>query len=205
MSDEPKCSAHGNRRCTWCSLNPASCGDLLGRGECSAYAQDGMHWDTCPNRVSGIARAGALGVELPPLREGGPFVCHDPDCKVPTARHWHEGDVTTFPIKGEAAPLDRAPREGVLSEASTLITGDRNQTYGSPTQNFTDTANVWNTILRRKLKDGESIQPGEVAAMMVGLKLVRMVAQPKRDNWVDIAGYAGCGYEADLSTGRVTD
>lgn len=111
----------------------------------------------------------------------------------------------------ENASLARAkaptstPREGVLSEAVTLITGDRNQTYGSPTQNFTDTANVWNTILRRKLKDGESIEPGEVAAMMVGLKLVRMVAQPKRDNWVDIAGYAGCGYEADVDSGRIVD
>lgn len=114
------------------------------------------------------------------------------------------GKDCTCPPDFKAEP-ESTPREGVLSEAATLITGDRNQTYGSPTQNFTDTANVWNTILRRKLKDGESIQPGEVAAMMVGLKLVRMVAQPKRDNWVDIAGYAACGYEADLSTGRVTD
>ncbi len=97
------------------------------------------------------------------------------------------------------------PREDALNEAAQLITGDRNRTYGSPTQNFSDTAAVWNTILRRKLKDGESIGPGEVAAMMVGLKLVRMVAQPKRDNWVDIAGYAGCGYEADVASGRITD
>lgn len=106
-------------------------------------------------------------------------------------------------VAGYERPADVTPREDVLNEASQLITGDRNRTYGSPTQNFADTAAVWNTILRRKLKDGEQITPGEVAAMMVGLKLVRMVAQPKRDNWVDIAGYAGCGYEADVSSGRI--
>lgn len=97
------------------------------------------------------------------------------------------------------------PREDVLSEAARLITGDRNQTYGSPTQNFQDTAAIWSIILRNKLRDGVRIEPGEVASMMVGLKLARQPAQPKRDNWVDIAGYAGCGYEADVETGRIAD
>lgn len=110
------------------------------------------------------------------------------------------GEDCTCPAAFEAGS-ERTPREGVLSEAATLITGDRNQTYGSPTQNFTDTANVWNTILRRKLKDGESIQPGEVASMMIALKLVRNIAQEKRDNFVDIAGYAACGWEA-IENGR---
>lgn len=116
-------------------------------------------------------------------------------------------DLLTNPLGpgGDARTSDVTLREDVLNEAARLITGDRNHTYGSPTQNFTDTAAVWNTILRRKLKDGESIQPGEVAAMMVGLKLVRMVAQPKRDNWTDIAGYAGCGYEADVESGRISE
>jgi len=185
VSEEPKCAAHGYRRCTWCSLNPANCVDRLGRGGCSTYAEDGMHWDTCPNRVTGLKKAVALGIDLVNLLgEGRPKGL----------------DSLRQPNAGFAAP-----REDALAEASRLITGDRNQTYGTPTQNFTDTANVWNTILRRKLKDGERIEPGEVAAMMVGLKLVRMVAQPRRDNWVDIAGYAGCGYEADVTSGRISD
>jgi hypothetical protein len=96
-------------------------------------------------------------------------------------------------------------REGVLSEAASLITGDRNQTYGSPTQNFTDIAEVWNVLLRAKLSEGNKITPGEVAAMMAGVKLVRMIAQPKRDNWVDLAGYAACGLEADVQTGRINE
>lgn len=97
------------------------------------------------------------------------------------------------------------PRREILQEAADLITGDRNKTYGSPTQNFTDTATLWNTLLRPKLAEGQQIQPGDVAMLMVALKLARMVAQPKRDNWVDVAGYAGCGYEADLESGRIED
>lgn len=99
--------------------------------------------------------------------------------------------------------MSNTPRESILEEAARLITGDRNKTYGSPTQNFQDTADVWNVLLAEKFKYGEAITPGEVAMMMVGLKLVRSKAQPKEDNWVDIAGYAGCGFEADVETGRI--
>lgn len=100
---------------------------------------------------------------------------------------------------------DITPREDVLQEAIRLITGDRNVTYGSPTQNFQDTADVLNVLLREKLKPGQKITPGEVASIMIGLKLVRQIAQPKRDNWTDIAGYAGCGYEADVETERIKE
>lgn len=118
------------------------------------------------------------------------------------------------PVGGDAiirSAIDRlegekpTPREELLAEASALITGDRNKTYGSPTQNFQDTAEIWTALLRHKLAPGEAIQPGEVAMLMVALKLARMKAQPKRDNWTDVAGYAGCGFEADLESGRITE
>lgn len=96
-------------------------------------------------------------------------------------------DVTT--IRGE-----------VLAEARTLIEGDRNKTYGSPTQNFQNTADIWTALLRHKLKEGEVIDPHEVATLMIGLKLARTVAQPKRDNFVDMAGYAACGHETVVET-----
>lgn len=105
----------------------------------------------------------------------------------------------------QSTPVPVPPRQAVLEEAAELITGDRNQTYGSPTQNFTDTARTWSVLLRPKLKDGAELEPGDVAMLMVALKLARMVAQPKRDNWVDIAGYAGCGYEADVESGRIKE
>jgi uncharacterized protein DUF6378 len=97
------------------------------------------------------------------------------------------------------------PREGVLYEAAGLITGDRNKTYGSPTQNFQDTATIWTAALRHKLKDGIELDAIDVAKLMIGLKLARMAAQPNRDNWVDIAGYAGCGYEAGVELGIIND
>jgi hypothetical protein len=41
---QPRCSAHGDVACDLCSLNgPCT--------ECFAYAETGMHWDTCPNRI----------------------------------------------------------------------------------------------------------------------------------------------------------
>lgn len=94
-------------------------------------------------------------------------------------------------------------RAQVLDEAKRLITGDRNRSYGSPTQNFQDTAVVWSTIFRHKLAPGEVFTPADIAAAMVALKLMRRIAGDKADNWVDICGYAACGYECDVETNAV--
>ena len=40
---------------------------------------------------------------------------------------------------------------------------------------------------------GVPFEAREVAMFMVALKLSRETHQRKRDNWVDIAGYARCG------------
>jgi len=86
-------------------------------------------------------------------------------------------------------------RASILQEAETLITGDRNKTYGSPTENFANTAALWNVQIGHKLK--EPITATEVALMMAQLKLARMIAQPKRDNFVDAVGYIACGAECE--------
>jgi hypothetical protein len=93
-------------------------------------------------------------------------------------------------------------RAKVLREAEALITGDRNRSYGEPTQNFQDIAEGWNILLRHKLKEGSTIDPGDTAAMMILVKLVRRTAGDSRDNWVDTAGYAGCGAQCDSDVGR---
>lgn len=81
-------------------------------------------------------------------------------------------------------------RSEVLAEANLLITGERNNQYGEPTQDFTRTARMWSAYL------GIDVKPHDVAALMALLKLSRIAWQPeKRDSWVDLAGYAGCGYE----------
>lgn len=88
-------------------------------------------------------------------------------------------------------------RTQVLEEAKRLITDDRNKSYGSPTQNFTNTADLWNVQFGHKLKDDEFFTASDVAQAMVLLKMARMIAGPKKDHWVDVAGYAGCGAETE--------
>lgn len=93
---------------------------------------------------------------------------------------------------------DKTPRRELLEEAADLIDGDRNVTYGSPVQNFTNIADMWTTRLKHKMKPGEKITAVDVADLMVLLKVARNIANTKRDNFADAAGYAACGYEAML-------
>jgi hypothetical protein len=95
-------------------------------------------------------------------------------------------------------------RVKVLLEAAELIDGDRNKSYGTPTQNFANIAEMWTTRFRHKLAPGEVFTASDVADAMILLKVARNIAQNKRDNYVDLAGYAGCGYEASLSEQAVT-
>ena len=85
-------------------------------------------------------------------------------------------------------------RVEALREAAKLITGDRDTQYGGPEENFGRIAKVWSMIL------GVEISNEDVAMMMVGLKVARYASKSgfQPDTWVDIAGYAGCGYEVGL-------
>ena len=103
----------------------------------------------------------------------------------------------TNPTQSASGP--DVPRAEILYEAAQLITGDRNLSYGTPTQNFTNIGDMWTIYLRNKLKDGESISASDVADLMILLKMARNIAGKKRDTYTDTAGYAGCGYEAMLS------
>lgn len=89
------------------------------------------------------------------------------------------------------------PRSQALVDANELITGDRNETYGTPTQNFTNIAAFWNVQFGHMLADGAQFTAANVAQANALQKLARMIAQPKPDNWIDLAGYAACGYECE--------
>lgn len=89
------------------------------------------------------------------------------------------------------------PRAEVLEEASRLITGDRNNSYGPPDQDFVRTAAMWQAMGYRG-PDGRDLRGSDVALLMIALKLSRATWQHKRDNFTDIAGYAGCGHEVSL-------
>lgn len=87
----------------------------------------------------------------------------------------------------------QTPRQSVLNEAGELIHSDRNVAYGPPMKNFQRIADLWNTILGDQLK--EPITTWQVADMSIAIKLARNIEKPKRDNYVDVAGYAACGWE----------
>lgn len=76
--------------------------------------------------------------------------------------------------------------EDVLEEALRITSGDRQASYGPPDQDFQRTAAMWSAL------KGVPFGAQEVAMFMIALKLSRHTHQRKRDNAVDIAGYARC-------------
>jgi hypothetical protein len=100
-------------------------------------------------------------------------------------------DETTTPQVTVPITDDAPVRVQALREAARIINGDRNKQYGGPEENFTNIAKIWEVIFQREFT------PEEVAMAMVGVKLARFVSKAgfQPDTWIDIAGYAGCGYE----------
>lgn len=86
------------------------------------------------------------------------------------------------------------PRINALREAASIIAGERDAQYGSPEDNFERIAGIWSIIL------GIKVSREDVAMCMVGLKVARYANKSgfQPDTWVDIAGYAGCGYEVGI-------
>jgi hypothetical protein len=75
--------------------------------------------------------------------------------------------------------------QSICEIADSLVSSDRQADYGHPFDNFTDIGRVWGMQLG--LPD---IPPETVGLMMVGVKLARQKYRPKRDNLIDICGYA---------------
>lgn len=95
-----------------------------------------------------------------------------------------------------------SPRADMLDEARKLITGDRNNSYGPPTQDFQKSAEAA-TAYGYRGPGGREIVPHDIAILVMLVKLSRLTWTPgKRDHWVDIAGYAGCGYECTVEEER---
>lgn len=74
--------------------------------------------------------------------------------------------------------------ENILQEADRITGGDRQQDYGSVIDDFGRTAALWSTII------GAKVTPEHVGLCMIALKISRQLHKAKRDNIVDIAGYA---------------
>lgn len=82
--------------------------------------------------------------------------------------------------------------KSVLLEAEGLVNGPRNKSYGSWSQQTKDIAAILR-ILKRRRKDagGPSFTDEELISLtMVITKLTREAQAHKRDNFVDLCGYA---------------
>jgi len=89
---------------------------------------------------------------------------------------------------------DDPARVQLLNEAVKVIAGDRDKQYGTPEDSFRAIARHWNAYIHGREFD---LTPGDVAAMMILVKVARMESGnlAQADSWLDIAGYAACGYE----------
>lgn len=95
-------------------------------------------------------------------------------------------------------PSPPTARGELLSEAAAVVTGDRNNAYGPPDQDFSRTAEMLNALgFRVRAGDGSTrlMLPEDVARVLMCVKLSRSMWSNRRDHWLDMAGYAACGWE----------
>lgn len=88
---------------------------------------------------------------------------------------------------GHNAPMKKAPHrpglESISNEAVDHVTGDRNDSYGHPEDDFTRIGTMWSAIL------GTPVDAAQVALCLIALKIAREVHAPKKDSVVDGIGY----------------
>ena len=87
--------------------------------------------------------------------------------------------------------MTRANRETVLDQAAQAVNGSRNEEYGEPFNDFQRVALMWTAAF------DHYFTPEDVAKALILLKVGRLSHTPSHlDSWVDIAGYAACGWDA---------
>ena len=92
-----------------------------------------------------------------------------------------------IPTKGEATF-----EKNILEEAIELTGGDRRRDYDHALPNHERIATLWNAYIGIRKHSEAPLTPADVATMMLLLKVARHAHNPKRDNLVDMAGYARC-------------
>jgi hypothetical protein len=95
----------------------------------------------------------------------------------------HAANKVPVDVSGQEPP---AECRSVLAEADVLVHGSRNNNYGHPADDFARTGRMWGAILGL---DGP-VPPDRVALCMCAVKVSRECNRHKRDNLVDLAGYA---------------
>jgi hypothetical protein len=73
--------------------------------------------------------------------------------------------------------------QDIADYAVALVSGDRQNDYGHPIDDFTRAGKIWEAIL------GIPVSAEQVALCMVGVKIAREVNRQKIDNTIDGIGY----------------
>lgn len=100
-------------------------------------------------------------------------------------------DTPTAPVAPTDTPTDTpTTRAEILDAAKKIVTGDREQQYGKPEDNFAVIAEFWTTYT------GHPISSEDVAIMMALLKIARIRSgNYKADSFVDGVGYLSLAAE----------
>jgi len=80
--------------------------------------------------------------------------------------------------------------ESILDTAKRITATDRQADYGHPSADFERTAAMWTGILSERLAPDARVHAMDIPLCMIAVKLARQAHRHKRDNLVDIAGYA---------------
>lgn len=78
----------------------------------------------------------------------------------------------------------------ILEEANALVHGARNADYGHPADDFAAVAKAFNAYVEKKYNIANLLEATDVPIFQMVVKIMREANKPKRDNLVDIAGYA---------------
>lgn len=135
-------------------------------------------------RVKDEKRAKERLSDTPPL---GQSIMH-PDCPdswlSPAARSLRKALIAKEKKQFPLVSVEK-PEPSVTLEAHGLVNGQRQSDYGHPLDNFTQIGQMWAAIL-----GVPEVTAEQVGLMMVATKVSRQCHRPKRDNLVDMAGYA---------------
>lgn len=74
--------------------------------------------------------------------------------------------------------------KSICMEAEEITNGERRRDYGHPSDNLALIASLWNA------RFGMDLSETDIIEAMILLKIARNANTPKRDNFVDTAGYA---------------
>lgn len=92
------------------------------------------------------------------------------------------------PVVESQVMTEKVPN--ILEEANALVHGARNADYGHPADDFAAVAKAFNAYIEKKYNTVGPLEATDVPIFQMIVKIMREANKPKRDNLVDIAGYA---------------